>query len=215
MADTLFFVWLILMAMGTANGQFVTYTLSYTSTDCSGTAGVFQGLATTSCTPGTCLSVAGSSHQQFCHAGTLESLGNPLVCPSCAYCGWVGYQPALHICQGNSTGSAFKRLGVCVATPPLFTIFYGCAFNGVAGNYTEYTDAACTIVHPNGAPPFGPSTCIAGQPQCFTTSAEEGYCSYTNLFTGGGGGTNNTHGNGASPLAVALGALLFGLVLIM
>jgi len=191
------FVWFFLW--GTlVQGQIVAYTLTYSSTDCTGVAGTFKATNKQTCAPAACSPLLQGSSQGFCYNGTIESLGNPIECPGCAYCGYLQYMQGTQ-CTGTWLQSQFIRLGTCVYTPPTYTIFYGCRTNGVTTNFTEYSDARCTQLVTQV--PSAGTQCVTGAPQCYTSLAETGYCSYTNLFTGGGAG----NGNGSHGAASAVG----------
>jgi hypothetical protein len=207
-ANAMTFPWTAVFVLTTmmvcGNGQIVAYTLTYTSTDCSGTAGGFQARNQSTCTPAACARFGGGSTQGFCHTGTLASLANPVACPGCAYCGYVAYLNGVNCDPNQWTSSSVERLGVCVNGGPSSLIGYGCGQSGILANVTQYSDVACTIPVVFVPPAF--STCVAGQPVCPTPQfpAQEGICSYSNLFNGGGG-QNGTHGTASkSP-----GALLF------
>jgi hypothetical protein len=174
--------------------QFVAYSLSYSSTDCSGTAGIFKAHNLSTCSPGTCSRWGTGSTQGFCYTGTLQSLANPVVCPGCAYCGVVTYAAGSN-CDPNAwVTSTVERLGVCVTNQIASYIIYGCDAGGNIMNLTQFSDSACTV--PVLTAPARTPACVPGQPQCqFPSSPSEDVCSYTNLFTGGGGGgQNGTHG---------------------
>jgi len=185
---------LLCMLVAATLGQFVQYRLSYASTDCSGSAGLFVANNQTSCTPQPCAAFGTGSIQFFCFAGTLQALANPVSCPGCAYCGSVGYVVGSNCAPNSWSTSTVERLGVCVNQGTASSIAYGCTSFGTPANSTTYSDAACTI--PSG-PTIPPAQipCVAGQPQCQSTPPSQDYCSYTNLFNGGGGGgQNGTHG---------------------
>jgi hypothetical protein len=207
--EAIFLFWLFL-AMGTlARANFVAYTLTYNSLDCSGVPGMFQAFNQPTCTPAACTASTTASEQSICYAGTLASLANPIVCPGCAYCGSVEYPSATN-CMGanNWTTAVFKRLGTCIATGANWLIAYGCTAKGAITNFTQYNDQACTqpcttcTIFDN--PPF----CQQNQPQCQANvipDLVEDYCSYDGLFSGGGGGGGN---NGSKTVASARTASL-------
>jgi len=209
-ANAMTILWIMtIIAVACGNGQIVSYTLTYSSVDCSGTAGWFQARNESTCTPAACSRFGGGSRQGFCHIGTLESLANPVACSGCAYCGYVNYPGGVN-CDPNSWGtSSVERLGVCVNAGPGSFIGYACTLSGIVVNYTQYSDVGCTM--PTVVEPPGPSTCIAGQPVCTNPQVpvQEGFCSYSNLFDGGG--QNGTHGIASKR---ALSSMLFLLTLI-
>lgn len=189
--------------LAAVHGQIVAYTLTYSSVDCSGTAGMFQAMNQSTCTPAACTLIGTGSQQGFCHAGTLESLANPVVCPGCAYCGTIGYVTGSN-CDPNSwVTSTVERLGICINARAASIIAYGCTSLGQLMNSTQYSDAACTVAGP--IVPFRIPACTSTEPECRSTfPVTEGICSYTNLFNGGGGGgQNGTHGT-ASTQTVSL-----------
>jgi len=191
-------------------GQFVSYTLTYTSLDCSGPAGLFHANNVSTCTTAACSRFGIGSIQALCYAGTLQSLGNPVVCPGCAYCGVVNYLTGSN-CDPNSwTSSSVERLGTCVNGGSAASISYGCQATGFVTNLTQYSDAACTI--PGPIVPFTGPSCVPGQPACKTQfPVSEGLCSYTNLFTGGGGGGQN--GSHSSSATFKVSAVLVALLI--
>jgi len=171
---------LLLVAMGHA--QFVAYTLTYTSTDCSGTAGSFTANNQTSCTATPCSAFGGGSKQSLCYQGTLQSLANPIVCQGCAYCGFVDYVTGSNCAPDSWITTTVERLGVCVNSGDASSISYGCAFTGTVTNFTQYTDSACKTPAGRTLTPSG-QLCVAGPPQCQTQfPVQQVVCSYTNLF---------------------------------
>jgi hypothetical protein len=197
-----------LASIAVVHAQFVSYTLAYNSADCSGTAVAFSARNLTTCVTFPCSAFGGGSIQGHCFQGTLQALVNPVQCPGCAYCAAVNYAEPGCSDPNQWVSSSAERMGICVNGGSGWIVSYGCTPFGLASNYTSYSDAACTQTlthHPLVTP-----GCVPGQFECNTvgTSIAEPLCSYTNLFTGGGGGQNGTTG-AASLLSASIFLLGF------
>ncbi len=213
---------IVLFFLAGTRANWVSYTLSYATTDCSGPAYKFFAVNKTTCTAGSCVSSSVTSQRAFCYAGSLASLANPIECPGCAYCGWVNYPTGINCGDSNNWISAqFDRIGTCVPDPPLWSKYYGCTASGGVGNITTYNDAACTIVRSTGFAAWPP--CDASSPQCtcpatpscsVSTATETGYCSYAGISWGGGGGGNTTKPGNATVLHAHLAVVALAVALL-
>ena len=189
------------------------YTLTYSTSDCSGNPGVFRATNQSTCTPTACSSHLGASWKSFCYTGTLSSLANPVQCSGCAYCGRVEYSGVGTCTESSWIRSEFYRLNTCIAdmnppgTSPGWFTAYNCSSGGTIRNAwvsSVSTCAGAVFADPNG--PYTP--CVAGNPQCIIDPKIQGYCSYTGIVGGGGPGANGTNGFASLQRASLLAVLV-------